>query len=439
MTLEKRFRWTIATLMTLLSACGGGGGGDAGSGGGPGFGAAVAAITISASATSINIGQTASFNAYPTDAQGNVLSGITFAWQTTNAGVATVADGLATGIAAGTAGITATAGGVTSNAVTLTVAAAAGTGAGTTAVPVNTARPAVAVTDRTTFLTLTASQGTWSNAPTSFSYGWTRNGVAIAGATQASYDTTAADLGAAVAAVVTASNTAGTASATSTAVSVAAAVVPTLGAHGLAFHRTQGSVGAALTVPAMSTQSGSTMLVFVGKSTLGNLTAPFDNKGNSPYTRIGTTHEYTRWRGQGTSAFSFLSIAGGTDHRVSVDDSNAFDEVTVGAVEVRNGGRIQDAQWNEVLDATTHTSASVTTTGPATLLAVWFGDDSSATPSNPVPNNGFTVIERQGASTETVAMFIATRDVSAAGTYSVTWAATPRQGAQLYLVAVQKP
>jgi hypothetical protein len=35
-------------------------------------------------------------------------------------------------------------------------------------------------------------------------------------------------------------------------------------------------------------------------------------------------------------------------------------------------------------------------------------------------------------------MFVATKNVSAAGTYNVTWNTTPLQGAQLYLVAVQK-
>ena len=84
------------------------------------------------------------------------------------------------------------------------------------------------------------------------------------------------------------------------------------------------------------------------------------------------------------------------------------------------------------------TSASVTTTGPATLVAGWFGDDASAVRSNAVPNNGFSVIGKVDGAVETVQMFIATRDVSAAGTYNVSWTTTPRQGAQLYLVAVQK-
>ncbi len=84
------------------------------------------------------------------------------------------------------------------------------------------------------------------------------------------------------------------------------------------------------------------------------------------------------------------------------------------------------------------TSQSVTTTGPATLVAAWFGDDASAVAANPIPNNGFTRIELVSDAVETVQMAIATKDVATAGTYNVTWDTTPVQGAQLYLVAVQK-
>jgi hypothetical protein len=43
--------------------------------------------------------------------------------------------------------------------------------------------------------TLTAHPGTWTPAPDSFTYQWLRNGVAIAGATKATYTVTAADSG----------------------------------------------------------------------------------------------------------------------------------------------------------------------------------------------------------------------------------------------------
>jgi hypothetical protein len=212
---------------------------------------------------------------------------------------------------------------------------------------------------------------------------------------------------------------------------------PTLGAHGLVFHVIGGSVGSWLSTPAATTQSGSTMLAFVGKGSIWNLSPPIDNMGNTPYVQLGANHEYTRWPGQGSAAYAVNSIVGGANHVVSVEDANVWDEVSFATVEVRNGGFIQDSKWNEVLHSSTQTSQSVTTTGPATLVAVWFGDDASSTPSNPVPNNGFTVINGNGNSSQSVQMFVATKDVPAAGTYSVTWTTTPLQGAQLYLMAVQ--
>lgn len=390
--------------------------------------------------------------------------------------------------------------------------------------PVNTALPAISVTDKLSYLTLTASHGTWSNTPTSYAYTWTRNGTAVGGATLPSYDTTVADQGTSVAVRVTASNAAGSASATSAAVPVpvpgtptapalaftasppnitqgqpttlawsstnatsctasgawsgskavsGSAVVtpatsssytlacsgaggtatatvainvtaappgsnPTLGAHAMVYHRSQGSVGPFLSTPALTTQSGSTLLAFVGKGSIWNLSPPIDNKGNTPYVQIGAIHEYTKWPGEGTTFYAFNSIAGGADHILSVDDTNVWDEVTFAAVEIKNGGLIQDYKWNEVLGSAAQTSQSVTTTGPATLVAVWYGDDASSTPSNPVPNDGFTVIEGNGNATESVQMYVATKDVPAAGTYTVTWNTTPLQGAQLYLIAVQK-
>jgi hypothetical protein len=427
------WRWlTTAALVALpIFGCGGGGGGNSADGGTTG----VASIAISASTTAISPGQTATLTAFPTDAQGNVLSSLVLSWQSSNAAVATVADGVVTGIAAGTVNVSASIEGVTSNVVTLSISAASGA-------PTNTDRPVVTVTDRTTYLDLVASTGSWSNNPTSYSYGWLRNGSAIAGAALPTYSTTQADQGTSVAAVVTAANGVGSSQSTSPAVAVPVPATvptdPTLGAHALVFHVSRGSVGATLPTPALNTQSGSTMLAFVGKGSVFNLQPPTDNLGNSPYVQLGSIHEYSRWPGEGTAVYAFNSIVGGANHIVRVNDSNTFDEVTFAAVEVRHGGVVQDLQWREVLNSSAQTSASVTTTGPATLVAVWYGDDASSTPSRPVPNNGFTVIEGNGKAVESVQMFVATKNVSAAGTYNVTWNTTPLQGAQLYLVAVQK-
>jgi hypothetical protein len=66
--------------------------------------------------------------------------------------------------------------------------------------------------------TLTCSDGTWTNAPTSFTHQWKRDGVNIAGAGNATYAVDPADVGHQVTCVVTADNAAGTGHASSDAV-----------------------------------------------------------------------------------------------------------------------------------------------------------------------------------------------------------------------------
>ena len=86
--------------------------------------------------------------------------------------------------------------------------------------PVNTAAPVITYPDGTPPVvgdTLAVSTGTWSNAPTSFSYQWSAGATPITGATQATYTISAADLGSSGAVrftvVVTATNGSGATSA----------------------------------------------------------------------------------------------------------------------------------------------------------------------------------------------------------------------------------
>jgi hypothetical protein len=91
--------------------------------------------------------------------------------------------------------------------------------------PQNTALPQISGTAKEGE-TLTASNGTWSNSPTSYAYQWRRcasDGTAcgnIAGATKQTYTVAAADVGRTLRVVVTASNADGKASATSNATEV---------------------------------------------------------------------------------------------------------------------------------------------------------------------------------------------------------------------------
>lgn len=113
--------------------------------------------------------------------------------------------------------------------------AASATSAGTSAViaastpiPVNTVAPAI-TGNTSAGSTLTATTGTWSNAPTSYAYQWRRDGVNITGATANTYVLTAADEGRNILCRVEATNAGGTAPAFSNTVAIpTVTVTPTL-------------------------------------------------------------------------------------------------------------------------------------------------------------------------------------------------------------------
>ncbi len=96
------------------------------------------------------------------------------------------------------------------------------------AAPSNTALPTITGTAQVG-QTLTSSTGTWSNSPTSYSYQWYGNGVAISGATSSSYVPVTGDIGHTISVAVTAANSKGSSSpATSaaTAAVIAASTIP---------------------------------------------------------------------------------------------------------------------------------------------------------------------------------------------------------------------
>lgn len=84
---------------------------------------------------------------------------------------------------------------------------------GTVAAPANTVPPAIAGTP-TEGQTLTASTGTWTGTPTSYSYQWKR-GVTNVGSDQNTYVLVAGDVGSTITVTVTATNAGGSTAATS--------------------------------------------------------------------------------------------------------------------------------------------------------------------------------------------------------------------------------
>jgi hypothetical protein len=215
-------------------------------------------------------------------------------------------------------------------------------------------------------------------------------------------------------------------------------LTPGLGAHNLAYYPV-GNAFDPISTASMSTQtSGSTILACVGRGTFADFSSslPTDSKNNTPYIQQDTAHAYNRWPNSGTALYAFPSAVGGNGHAVQTANPSK-DEITLAVVEVINGGVIQDVKWIEKLSLP-HTSQSVTTTGPATLVAFWWGDDDGGSGNvTATPDQGFTVIDSQLVSQQAVECVVATKNVSAAGSYNVTWTDTPAQGAQLWLVAVQ--
>lgn len=212
---------------------------------------------------------------------------------------------------------------------------------------------------------------------------------------------------------------------------------PALGAHALAYHRL-GDSAPTLGVRLVQTRrSGSTLLICVGRGALSAHSVPTDNNANI-FLQLGAIHPYALWPASGTALYACAQAAGGSGHGAAVSKVVVTDEVTLAVVEIADGGMIVDANWREVLADRPTTSAFVTTTGPALLVAWWWGDAGVSSDKTAVPDNGFKVIDsilREGA---LVQCAVAVRAVEAAGSYRTTWTATPAQGAQLWIAAVQK-
>jgi hypothetical protein len=214
--------------------------------------------------------------------------------------------------------------------------------------------------------------------------------------------------------------------------------LPLVGAHTLLGQEEGHGVSPAVT-PAIRTQiSGSSLVIFsAGYASNDNL--PTDSKSNK-WKQLGKAVVYKGYDNVfDVKAYVALSAKGGSNHTISiVKDGYAAGELTLPLIEIRNADILQDivqsyADTGEVL-----TSGSVTTTGPATLVAVWWGDGPFKQ-NTAQPGNGFTVIESfvELPEDSAVQCVVAYKDVDAAGTYNVTWANTPPQGAPLWLFAFQ--
>jgi len=193
--------------------------------------------------------------------------------------------------------------------------------------------------------------------------------------------------------------------------------------------------------PAITTQStNSTFVVSTGRGDASGLgLLPTDNMGNSPYFQIGAGNRYVGYPNSGASLFTYTNGIGGVGHIFQVEQAFG-DESTIAVVEVKNGHVVQDSKgaYIGLTEGNTIISPSVTTTGPATIVAFCWGDYPYETISTGV-NNQFQILDQYTApDAASVQSVSASRDVTEAGTYNVTWTiAQPITGAIVYIVAIQ--
>lgn len=242
-----------------------------------------------------------------------------------------------------------------------------------------------------------------------------------------------------VVATTTTSTTTTTVKITTTTTTLPVGGNPTLGASALAYY-TCGSKGSLKTSAINTASSGSTVLAWTGRGIGADINAadvPQSSiTSNGAPVQIGSTQTYAPlWPDSAEALYAWTRYSGGNSNMFGFPVPHP-DEFTGVIVEVLNGGNIASYSFKKVVSGA-NSSGTVTTTGPATLVAIWAGDYGGNT-SDAKPDGGFTVIESQSRANCYVEVTVATKDVSAAGTYSVNWTPNTPQGAHLWLVAIQK-
>lgn len=215
--------------------------------------------------------------------------------------------------------------------------------------------------------------------------------------------------------------------------------VPTLGAWAFKAEHIDEGTGT-LALASITTQtSGGLIVAGVARGEVDNFANPItDNKGNT-FNLLDQMRTYTLFPDSGTACYKADPAAGGSGHIIQtvkgLFNGTAIDEVTLWAVEVKNGKRVADIAWNQPAAGSPLTSGSVTVSGSAVLIAIWWGDTYGSDSTLSV-GDGFTLLATELRSSEQIIQCgLAYKEVGA-GTHSVTWTETPDQGAQLWLIAV---
>jgi hypothetical protein len=168
-------------------------------------------------------------------------------------------------------------------------------------------------------------------------------------------------------------------------------------------------------------------------------TGPIRDTLGNVYTRLESfNYRIEAYVGLGTSLWMAKSVRGGAPLTISNTKVKVpLIEMTLSAIEVKNASKISSTSYSYPFPGEIAYSGTVTTTGPAVLIAWWWGDGSGYYPHRAIPNNGFTVIGSALGTGDLVQACVAVKEVNAAGTYDVTWEMIPTEGALLWLIAVE--
>lgn len=237
---------------------------------------------------------------------------------------------------------------------------------------------------------------------------------------------------------------------------------PALGAHTLLVQSDGKGSSPATSRPIDTSPTGSSLLAVVGGFT-DNATTPTDTYANH-WQPVGNAVLFRGYNGRFSArAYVAMDASGGKDHRITLaKPGHPEGEITAPFIEIRHAGVLQSVAqnypepstlayyavkanraWHRLLGTpptwgATITSGKVTTTGPATLVAIWWGD-ALTFKMTAVPNHGFKVVDEylDLPPNSGVQAAVAVKQVGGPGTWDVSWTGTPAQGAILWLFAFQ--
>ncbi|MBB3228587.1 hypothetical protein FHW69_003229 [Luteibacter sp. Sphag1AF] len=215
---------------------------------------------------------------------------------------------------------------------------------------------------------------------------------------------------------------------------------PALGAHTLLGVGEGSGVSPAVTAPLTTQTTGSSFLVLDG-GYISNNGTPADSYGNR-WKRVAQVPYGNEYGDRfDVKAYVADNAHGGPDHTVRINKpGEPAGEISVPFIEIRGANTLHAMTSTYAPPALVVTSGAVQTTGPATLIAVWWGDG-GVKKMTAEAGDGFTVIDRftDLPDESGVQVAVATRQVAGPGVWQVTWTAAPVQGALLFLFAFQAP